>query len=232
MSRLILSAVLLTVLATVLGGAVAAAPTDPPYPSIINFPAPTVDPTTGAVTTNFSPEGMAISGNNFYAGSTATGEIIKGNLQTGAIQRNWVPASPAQPNDLHRGILGLLVDSHNRLWAASSVGMACSGTGANACPAGTPSPQVNYGAIFVYDATTGAELAQYTVTNLAGKLMNDMTIAHNALFIANTTAPACNPPVPPATTPTNTNCDTQYEIPLGPGGALPPGDTPPSGNTG
>jgi hypothetical protein len=91
---------------------------------------------------------------------------------------------------------------------------------------------VNYGAIFVYDGTTGAELAQYTVTNLAGKLMNDMTIAHNRLVIANTTAPACNPPVPPATTPTNTNCDTQFEIPLGPGGALPPGDTPPTGNTG
>ena len=90
---------------------------------------------------------MAIHGNTFYAGSTATGEIIKGNLQTGAIERNWVPASPAQPSDLHRGTLGLLVDSHNRLWAAESVGMACGGGGTQpACPAGTPSPQFNYGA--------------------------------------------------------------------------------------
>jgi hypothetical protein len=237
MTRLTWSAALLAVLFGVLAISAAAGPTDPPYPQRIDFPAPTVDPTTGAVTTNFSPEGMAISGNTFYAGSTATGEIIKGNLQTGAYQRNWVPASPNQPSDLHRGILGLLVDSHGRVWAASSVGMQCGQAGAGGvittpCPAGAPTPQVNYGAIVVYDGNTGAELAQYTVTNLAGKLMNDMTIANNRLVIANTTAPACNPPVPPATTPTNTNCDTQFEIPLGPGGALPPGDTPPTGNTG
>src|SRR4051812_17371883 len=40
------------------------------YPSRIDFPAPTVDPTTGVVTTNFSPEGIAVSGNTFYAPST------------------------------------------------------------------------------------------------------------------------------------------------------------------
>jgi PKD repeat protein len=233
MTRFTWSAALLAVLAGVLALSAAAGPLDPPYPQRIDFPAPTVDPITGAVTTNFSPEGMAVSGDTFYAGSTATGEIIKGNLKTGMYQRNWVAASPAQPSDLHRGILGLLVDGHGRVWAASSVGMACGGGGTQpACPAGAPTPQVNYGAIFVYDGNTGAELAQYTVSNLAGKLMNDMTIAQNRLVIANTTAPACNPPVPPATTPTNTNCDTQFEIPLGPGGALPPGDTPPTGNTG
>jgi hypothetical protein len=55
--------------------------------------------------------------------------------------------------------------------------------------------------------------------------MNDITIAHNAVFVSNTTAfvPAA------AGAPTN---DVQLEIPLGPGGALPPGDTPPSGNQG
>jgi hypothetical protein len=202
-------------------GSVAAAPTDPPYPSRIDFPAPTVDPTTGAVTTNFSPEGMAIAGNTFYAGSTATGEIIKGNLQTGVFQRNWVPASPSQPSDLHRGTLGLLVDSHNRLWAADSVGMACGGGGTQpACPAGTPAQQFNYGAIFVYDASTGAELAQYTTTNASAKLMNDITIAHNAVFISSTTAPGA------------AGTENQFEIQLGAGGALPPGDVPPSGNTG
>src|SRR5215831_14578158 len=141
MIRLTWSAALLVVLSSVVALSAAAGPTDPPYPSRIDFPAPTVDPTTGVVTTNFSPEGMAVSGNTFYAGSTATGEIIKGNLKTGVYQRNWVPASPVQPNDLHRGILGLLVDSHNRVWAASSVGMACGGNNQPACPAGSPSPQ-------------------------------------------------------------------------------------------
>src|SRR5439155_22198753 len=152
---------LLAALAGVLLSTAASGADPANYPARIDFPAPTVDPVTGAVTTNFSPEGMAISGDTFYAGSTATGEIIKGNLRTGQYQRKWVPASPAQPSDLHRGTLGLLIDDHNRLWAADSVGMACGGPGQATCPAGTPPRQFNYGAIFVYDATTGVELAQY-----------------------------------------------------------------------
>jgi hypothetical protein len=216
----IAAAAFVTVLAGVLLSS-AASPADPgSYPARIDFPAPSVDPTTGVVTTNFSPEGMAISGNTFYAGSTATGEILKGDLRTGAYQRNWVPASPPQPSDLHRGILGLLVDGHNRLWAAGSEGMACGGTNQPTCPAGTPARQFNYGVIFVYDATTGAELAQYTTTNASAKTMNDITISHNAVFISNTTAPGA------------AGTETQFEILLGPGGALPPGDTPPPGNTG
>jgi hypothetical protein len=220
MARVATNSVLFVVLASAVVGSAPAGATDPPYPSRIDFPAPTVDPTSGAVTANFSPEGMAVSGDTFYAGSTATGEIIKGNLRTGLYQRGWVAASPPQPNDLHRGILGLLVDDHNRLWAASSVGMACGGTNQPACPAGTPSPQFNYGAIFVYDGNTGAELAQYTTTNASTKLMNDITIAGNAVFVSNTTAPGA------------LGTENQLEIPLGAGGALPPGDSPPPGNTG
>jgi len=220
MIRFIWTAAVLAVLSSVVALSAAAGPTDPPYPSRIDFPAPSVD-ATGAVTTNFSPEGMAVSGNNFYAGSTQTGEIIKGNLQTGQYQRNWVPASPPQPNDLHRGVLGLLVDSQNRLWVASSVGMACGGPAPQpACPAGTPSPQFNYGAIFVFDASTGAELAQYTTTNAPTKTMNDITIAGNAVFVSNTTAPGL------------AGTENQIKIQLGPGAALPPGDVPPPGNTG
>ena len=55
--------------------------------------------------------------------------------------------------------------------------------------------------------------------------MNDITIADNAVFVSNTTAPG----TAPAGSPTE---DVQFKIQLGPGGALPPGDTPPSGNTG
>jgi hypothetical protein len=225
MYRFVRLAALIAVVGGVIFGAESAGSTDPPYPNRIDFPAPTVDMTTGAVTTNFSPEGMAISGNTFYAGSTATGEIIKGDLTTGVYQRNWVPASPAQPSDLHRGTLGLLVDSHNRLWAADSVGMTCGQKNAQGvittpCPAGAVTPQVNYGAIFVYDANTGAEIAQYTVTNASAKLMNDITIADNAVFISNTTAPGA------------VGTEQQDEIQLGPGGSLPPSDTPPTGNTG
>src|SRR4051794_7245808 len=156
MSQFARIAALLAALVGVLLSTAASSADTTSYPSRIDFPAPTVDPATGAVTVNFSPEGMAISGNTFYAGSTTTGEIIKGDLRTGVYQRNWVPASPPQPSALPRGTLGLLADGHNRLWVAESVGMACGGTNQPACPAGTPSPQFNYGAIFVYDANTGA----------------------------------------------------------------------------
>src|SRR4051812_24361965 len=110
MTRFIWSAALLVVLAGVLQAAAPAV--SPSYPSRIDFPAPTVNLATGAITTNFAPEGMAVSGDTFYAGSTQTGEIIKGNLKTGLFDRNWVPASPNQPSELHRGVLGLLVDGH------------------------------------------------------------------------------------------------------------------------
>ena len=81
-----------------------------------------------------SPEGIAVSGDTFYAGSTATGEVIKGNLKTGDYTRGFVPASPNQPSDVHRGVLGLLLDDHNRLWGAGSYGMACGGGDRPACP--------------------------------------------------------------------------------------------------
>ena len=154
------------------------------------------------------------SGNTFYAGNTQTGEIIKGNLRTGEYQRNWVPASPSQPSDLHRQGLGLLVDDHNRLWFAGSYGMACGGNNQPVCPAGVTSPAFNYGVAFVYDATTGAQLAQYTLTAATSKGINDMTISGNAVFFSNTTAPS------------GAGSEVQFKLQLGPGGALPPGDVP------
>src|SRR6058998_3900480 len=107
MTRFTWSAALLAVLTCVLSVSAAAGPTDPPYPSRINFPSTQFDAAGVAVPgTGYSPEGIAVSGDTFYAGSTATGEIIKGNLKTGAYDRNWVAASPNQPSELHRGILG------------------------------------------------------------------------------------------------------------------------------
>src|SRR5262245_3721426 len=213
--RRVWPAALLAVLATVGVVPAAAGPTDPPYPARINFPPPSVDPATGAVTVNYSPEGIAVSGNTFYAGSTQTGEVIKGNLMTGAYQSSfggnaWVAPTPAQPSNQHRNILGLLVDSQNRLWAVGTYGMACGGNNQPACPAGLPTPITNYGAVFVFDATSGAQLAQYTLTNAATKGINDIIITGNAAYIS------------------NTNGDqVVFRIPLGPGGALPPGDVPP-----
>ena len=180
----------------------------------IDFPSTEFDAAGVAIPgTGYNPEGIAVSGDTFYAGSTQTGEIIKGNLRTGEYQRNWVPASPSQPSELHRGILGLLVDGHNRLWAASSVGLACNGT-TTPCPPGVTPPVVNYGAAFVYDATTGAQLAQYTLTSANSKTINDMTISGDAVYFSNTTAPS------------GAGSEVQFKLQLGPGGALPPGDVP------
>jgi hypothetical protein len=208
--------VMALVVGAVIAGSAAAAPAAI-YPTRIDFPAPTVDPTTGAVTTNFSPEGIAVSGDTFYAGSTATGEVIKGNLKTGVYSRGFVPASPNQPSDVHRGVLGLLLDDHNRLWGAGSYGMACGGGGTQpACPAGITPPRTNYGVLFVWDGTTGAQLAQYTLSTAAAKTINDITISGNAVFVSNTTAPS------------GVGTEVQFRLALGPGGALPAGDVPPA----
>jgi hypothetical protein len=195
----------MTVLAVLVGAVLvtsvaAAPPFDPPYPARIDFPAPQFDAAgTFIAGTGYAPEGIAVSGDTFYAGSTATGEIIKGNLKTGAFDRAWVPPSPNQPSALHRGVLGLLVDDHNRLWAAGSYGLAQAG----------PPPVVNTGEVFVYDATSGQLLAAYPITNSPTKFINDITITNNVVYISNTVSPA--------------GAEVQYKIQLGPGGALPPG---------
>ena len=163
--------------AAIVASVAAASPFDPPYPSRIDFPAPQFDAAGNFIAgTGYSPEGIAVSGDTFYAGSTATGEIIKGNLKTGTFDRGWVSASPNQPSALHRGVLGLLVDDHNRLWAAGSYGLAQAG----------PPAVVNTGEVFVYDATSGALLAAYAITNAATKFINDITITNNVVYISNT----------------------------------------------
>ena len=106
------------------------------------------------------------------------------------------------------------MDDHNRLWYAGSYGMACGGINQPVCPAGVTSPASNYGVAFVYDATTGAQLAQYTLTAATSKTMNDMTISGNAVYFSNTTAPS------------GAGSEVQFKLQLGPGGALPPGDVP------
>ena len=92
--------------------------------------------------------------------------------------------------------------------------MACGGNNQPVCPAGVTSPAFNYGVAFVYDATTGAQLAQYTLTAATSKGINDMTISGNAVYFSNTTAPS------------GVGSEVQFKLQLGPGGALPPGDVP------
>ena len=97
-------------------------------------------------------------------------------------------------------------------------GMACGGTNQPVCPAGRHIAAFNYGVAFVYDATTGAQLAQYTLTAATSKGINDMTISGNAVYFSNTTAPG------------GAGSEVQFKLQLGPGGALPPGDVPATGS--
>jgi streptogramin lyase len=89
-------------------------------------------PETIPLPTGFQPEGIAIGrGSTFYAGSLATGAVIRGDLRTGEIE-TLVPSAGGPA-------VGIEVDGMNRVWVA-----------------GGPSGEVR-----VYDGTTGELLALY-----------------------------------------------------------------------
>jgi hypothetical protein len=86
------------------------------------------------------------------------------------------------------------------VWAAGELGPSGSGN-ANA-----------KGELFVYDGDSGALLAAYTIVPVGvPKTMNDMIISNNAVWISDTAAP------------NGAGTETQFKLPLGPGGSLPPG---------
>ena len=81
----------------------------------------------------FQPEGIAVGrGTTFYAGSLATGAVIRGDLRTGTFETDFVESASGPA-------VGVEVDALNRVWVA-----------------GGPSGQIR-----VYDGETGEQLAQY-----------------------------------------------------------------------
>ena len=90
------------------------------------------------------------------------------------------------------------MDHHNRLWARELGTTGSGNVGAK-------------GEIFVYDADSGTLLAAYTILPVGPpKTMNDLIITANVVWISDTAAP------------TGAGSETQFKLPLGPGGALPP----------
>jgi streptogramin lyase len=90
-------------------------------------------PDTIPLPVGFQPEGIASGqGSTFFAGSLATGAVVKGDLRTGALV-TLVPSASGPA-------VGIAVDARNRVWVA-----------------GGPS-----GEIRVYDGTTGEALGLYT----------------------------------------------------------------------
>ena len=89
-------------------------------------------PDTIPLPVGFQPEGIASGqGSTFFAGSLATGAVVKGDLRTGALE-TLVPSATGPA-------VGIAVDAKNRVWVA-----------------GGPS-----GEIRVYDGATGEVLGLY-----------------------------------------------------------------------
>jgi sugar lactone lactonase YvrE len=106
-----------------------------------------------ALPSGLQPEGIEVgTGTTFYAGSRATGAVVSGNLRTGIV-------GPLVPAESGRMALGIEYD-HGRLYVAG----------------GTT------GRAFVYDAETGATLANLVLTTASPTFINDVVVTKDAAW--------------------------------------------------
>jgi sugar lactone lactonase YvrE len=103
----------------------------------------------------FRPEGIAIGpGHTFYVGSIPTGAVVRGDLRTGT-------RSPLVPAQAGRAAIGVDVDNRGRLFVA-----------------GGPTGQG-----YVYDANTGANIADYDFTvGDPPTFVNDVVVTRTAAW--------------------------------------------------
>ncbi len=119
-------------------------------------------------------EGIAVGrGHTFYAGNTATGSIYTGDLRTGE-------GSVLVPGRAGGSVFGVFADNRDRIFAA----------GGRNCDA------------LVYDASTGALIAHYTLT-APPCFINDVSVTNSGAYFTNT---AGRPVL--------------FRIPIGPNGEL------------
>jgi sugar lactone lactonase YvrE len=126
-------------------------------------------PATIALPRAFQPEGIAIRANTFYVGSIPTGSIYRGNLRTGT-GSVFIQRSG-------RAATGIAVDNRNRLFVSGA----------------------STGKAFVYNAGTGADIAEYT---LGQGFINDVVVTRTGAYF------------------TNSNRAELYRVPIGNGGRL------------
>jgi sugar lactone lactonase YvrE len=132
------------------------------------------DALTIALPAGSSPEDVALGkGTTFYTSSLTGQGIFAGDLRTGR-GSVLVPGQPGHPST------GLFVDDRNRLWVA-----------------GGPAADLR-----VYDASTGAALASYTLTGPGG-FVSDIVVTNDAAYVTDSFQPQ------------------MYTVPLGHGGSLP-----------
>jgi sugar lactone lactonase YvrE len=102
--------------------------------------------------TGFQAEGIVARGTHAWAGSLATGTIVRADLVTGDVAT--VVESAGGP------AVGLALDDRHRLWVAGG-------------PAGTGR---------VYDAQSGELLADLQLADGEGAFVNDVIVAHDAAW--------------------------------------------------
>jgi sugar lactone lactonase YvrE len=101
----------------------------------------------------WQPEGIAVGrGTNVYVGSIPTGRVWRGDLRTGE-------GAELVPNRGRRAI-GVEVDRRNRLWVAGG-------------PTGDG---------YVYNARTGADIAQFNFTDESATFVNDVVVTRRAAW--------------------------------------------------
>lgn len=115
------------------------------------------------------PEGIEVAGSTFYAGSRRDGSVYAGDVRTG-------DGAILVPGVTGRVATGLKVD-RGRLWVSGA----------------------NTGNAYVYDASTGSELAAYAFAT-APTFVNDVVVTKNAAWFTDSQKPVL------------------YRVPLGPKG--------------
>ena len=131
------------------------------------------------VPNGWQPEGIAVGrGSSFYVGSLLNGAVYGGDLRTGQ-------GETVVPPQEGRIAVGLAVDVRSNAIFVAGGG-----------PLLGPIP----GSAYVYDAETGAELAEYP---LDGVFINDVVVTRDAAYFTDSGQPVL------------------YKVPLGPRGELP-----------
>jgi streptogramin lyase len=113
---------------------------------------------------DFAPEGIAVGDRgSFFVGSLWDGDIYRGNLHTGE--------GSVIVDTTGRQAVGMKVeDRHHRpdrLWVAGGA----------------------TGRVFVYNARTGAEMADIRVADPGAALLNDLIVTEHAVYVTNSSKP-------------------------------------------
>ena len=132
-------------------------------------------PETIALPNGWQPEGIAIKGNTFYAGSRVNGAIYRGDLRTGqgSVFVQGVAGRVATGLKVHNGLLFVSGASTGKAW--------------------------------IYDVRTGAQLREYTFATPPGTFINDVVVTKaGAFFTDSNKAVLYKVPLSPSNTPATT----------------------------